>query len=85
VDNYFYLNIEHYLNKFFIFLNGFIKNRSKPLIKVRFLFFKIFLDLLHYKINIRSIKNIKKLLNNKIRYLDFCYKGVSLKLFIKKR
>lgn len=85
IDNYFYLSIENYLSKFLYFLNNYLKNKSKPFVKGKFLFFKLFLNILNNNLTIKSIKNIKKLFRSKLRYLDFCYKGISLKLFKKKK
>jgi len=81
IDNNYYLNIQYYLSKFFIFFNEFLRKKSNNLYKKNFFYYKLLFNILKYKITRKNIFIIKNIFYNKLKYLNYCYKGLSLKLF----
>lgn len=79
--NNFFLTIENYINKYFLFINKLFKNKTNNLIKKNYFYNKLLIKLLQYKLTKKNYNNIKKLFKNKIKILSYCYKGLSFKMF----
>jgi hypothetical protein len=79
--NYFFLTIENYINKYFLFINKLFKNKTNNLIKKSYFYNKLLVNLLQYKLTNKNYNNIKKIFKNKIKIFNYCYKGLSLKIF----
>lgn len=85
IDNNYYLNIQYYLSRFFIFFHGFLRKKRNNLFKRNFFFYKLLFNILKYKLARKNINYIKRIFFNKLKYLNYCYKGLSFKLFRKIR
>jgi len=79
--NNFFLTIENYINKYFLFINKLFKNKTNNIIKKNYFYNKLLINLLQYKLTNQNYNNIKKLFKNKIKILSYCYKGLSFKMF----
>jgi hypothetical protein len=79
--NNFFLTIENYINKYFLFINKLFKNKTNNLIKKNYFYNKLLINLLQYKLTNKNYNNIRKIFKNKIKIFNYCYKGLSLKMF----
>jgi len=79
--NNFFLTIENYINKYFLFINKLFKNKTNNLIKKNYFYNNLLINILQYKLTKKNYNNIKKLFKNKIKMFNYCYKGLSLKMF----
>jgi hypothetical protein len=79
--NNFFLTIENYINKYFLFINKLFKNKTNNLIKKNYFYNKLLIKLLQHKLTNKNYNNIKKLFKNKVKIFSYCYKGLSLKMF----
>lgn len=79
--NNFFLTIENYISKYFLFINKLFKSKVNKLVKKNYFYNKLLISLLQFKLTKNNFNNIKRLLKNKIKILNYCYKGLSLKMF----
>jgi hypothetical protein len=87
IDYFFYDNIKYYLFKYLNFLNNYIKNiKNKTFffIKKKNFYFNILFSLINKISLINYLKKINLLLKNKLKYLNYCYRGYKFKLLKKK-
>lgn len=82
--NYF-LTIENYINKYFLFINKLFKIKTSNLLKKNYFYNRLLVNLLQYKLTSKNFNNIKKLFNNKVKILNYSYKGLILKVFKKNK
>jgi hypothetical protein len=83
VDNYIYLNIENYLSKYFIYLSKFLLKKQNFINKSNYFYYKSFNNILLFKLTKKIFININKIFKSKLKYIDYCYKGLFIKLLIK--
>jgi hypothetical protein len=86
IDNFFYNNIKYYLFKYLDFLSNYAKNlnnKTSFFNKKKNFYFKILFSLVN-QISLNSyLKKINLLFKNKLKYLNYCYRGNKFKLLKK--
>jgi len=80
-----FLYIKNHLIKYLLFFNNILLKNNKYFIskKINAYYLNILSIFIKFKNTFTNYKSIFKFYKNKVKYLDYCYKGIIIKLFKK--